>query len=49
VEQVTSTLKNAGYEVKKRAPKVGDVISFKKSIVFLVPILLSVVLLLVSA
>ncbi len=32
MEQVTSTLKNAGYEVKKRVPKVGDVISFKKSI-----------------
>lgn len=32
VEQVTTILKNAGYEVKKRTPKVGDTISFKKSI-----------------
>lgn len=32
LEQITTVLKNAGYEVKKRAPKVGDLISFKKSI-----------------
>ncbi|MFQ5940548.1 MAG: hypothetical protein ACE5KA_02465 [Nitrososphaerales archaeon] len=32
VEQVATVLKNAGYELKKRAPKVGDAISFKKSI-----------------
>jgi len=32
LEQVTATLKNAGYEVKKRTPKVGDTISFKKSV-----------------
>lgn len=32
VDQVSSALKSAGYEVKKRAPKIGDMISFKKSI-----------------
>lgn len=31
-DQVANALKNAGYEVKKRAPKIGDTISFKKSI-----------------
>jgi len=32
VDQVSSALKSAGYEVKKRTPKIGDAISFKKSI-----------------
>ena len=32
VDQVSNALKNAGYEVKKRVPKIGDTISFKKSI-----------------
>ncbi len=31
-DQVASALKNAGYEVKKRTPKIGDLISFKKPI-----------------
>ena len=32
VDQISSALKSAGYEVKKRVPKIGDAISFKKSI-----------------
>jgi len=32
MEQVTTALKNTGYEVKKRVPQVGDSVSFKKSI-----------------
>lgn len=31
-DQVSNALKSAGYEVKKRTPKIGDTISFKKSI-----------------
>ncbi len=31
-EQVENALKKAGYEVRKKMPKVGDQISFKKSI-----------------
>jgi hypothetical protein len=32
VEQVSTILKNAGYEAKKRVPKIGDAIAFKKTI-----------------
>jgi len=32
LEQVSTALKNAGYEVKKRAPKIGDSVAFKKSV-----------------
>jgi len=32
VDQVSNALKSAGYEVKRRIPKIGDMISFKKSI-----------------
>jgi hypothetical protein len=31
-DQMANALKQAGYEVKKRVPKIGDAISFKKSI-----------------
>jgi hypothetical protein len=32
VEQVTTILKHAGYEDRKRTPQIGDAVSFKKSI-----------------
>lgn len=31
-DQVANALKQAGYEVKRKVPKIGDMISFKKSI-----------------
>lgn len=32
LEQVTTALKKAGYEGKKRAPKIGDAIALRKAI-----------------
>ncbi|MFQ5969263.1 MAG: hypothetical protein ACE5J2_02040 [Nitrososphaerales archaeon] len=32
LQQVSTALKNAGYEVKKRMPKIGDGVTFTKSV-----------------
>lgn len=32
MEQVTTALKNAGYEKPKRMPKIGDTVAFKRSV-----------------